>query len=107
MNKFLYFQTAANDAAAFPVADVIAIHRLNGNGVAMYFARGSGLMQSVALTVALADEEAVVKAITQACSGMSNLKNAAIVVADDQNSTYLHPGITAVAAIGLDLAPSA
>ena len=106
MNKFLYFQTGADDAAAFPVADVIAIDA-STTAVTVYFARGSGLIQSVALTVTAAKEEEVVKAIAQACSGMSNLKNAAIVVADDANSTYLHSGITACGNITLDITPSA
>ena len=105
MNKFLYFQTGADDAAAFPVADVIAIDA-GTTTVTVYFARGSGLIQSVTLTVTATYEEAVVKAIAQACSGMSNLKNAAIVVADDEKITYLHPGITACAAISLDVTPT-
>jgi hypothetical protein len=110
MNKFLYFRSDAGQVgAAFPVADVIAITtNYNAAGsVLVYFARGSGLIQMVELTVTLTKEEEVVKAIAQACGGMPNLKNAAIVVADDDNSTFLHSDITHCAAIDLDVTPSA
>ena len=99
---FWYFQTGADDATAFPVKDIVAIDASSA-AVTVYFAAADDLISNVALTVTAGQEEAVVQALCGFAS--SRIGYGRMIIADDANSAYCHAGITACAAITLDVTP--
>ena len=103
MNAMMYFQTGSDDASAFPVKDLIAIDAA-ATAVTCYFGAQDDIVSNVALTVTAAQEENVVKAIVAEINKGPHA-DGLHVIADDANSVYLHTGITACAAITLDVSP--
>ena len=99
---FFYFQTGADDATAFPVKDIIAIDASTA-AVTVYFGSQDDIVSNVALTVTAGQEENVVKALCGFAS--SRVGYGQMIIADDANSSYAHSGITACAAITLDVTP--
>ena len=99
---FWYFQTGADDATAFPVKDIIAIDASTA-AVTVYFGSQDDIVSNVALTVTTGREEDVVQALCGFAS--SRIGYGRMVIADDANSSYCHSGITACAAITLDVTP--
>ena len=99
---FWYFQTGADDASAFPVKDIIAIDASSA-AVTVYFAPVDDIVSNVALTVTAGQEEDVVQALCGFAS--SRIGYGRMIIADDANSAYCHAGITACAAITLDVTP--
>tara|TARA_R100000995_G_C3456930_1_gene111083 strand:- start:43 stop:348 length:306 start_codon:yes stop_codon:yes gene_type:complete len=99
---FWYFQTASDDATAFPVKDIVAIDASSA-AVTVYFAAADDLISNVALTVTAGQEEAVVQALCGFAS--SRTAYGRMVIGDDANSVYCHSGITAVGTITLDVTP--
>ena len=97
---FWYFQTGADDATAFPVKDIIAIDASTA-AVTVYFAPVDDIVSNVALTVTAGREEDVVQALCGFAS--SRIGYGRMIIADDANSAYCHAGITACAAITLDV----
>ena len=97
---FWYFQTGADDASAFPVKDIIAIDASTA-AVTVYFIAADDIVSNVALTVTAGREEDVVQALCGFAS--SRVGYGRMIIADDANSTYSHAGITACAAITLDV----
>ena len=97
---FWYFQTGADDASAFPVKDIIAIDASTA-AVTVYFAPVDDIVSNVALTVTAGREEDVVQALCGFAS--SRIGYGRMIIADDANSVYCHAGITACAAITLDV----
>tara|TARA_R100000808_G_C2105445_1_gene121196 strand:- start:56 stop:361 length:306 start_codon:yes stop_codon:yes gene_type:complete len=97
---FWYFQTGADDATAFPVKDIIAIDA-STSAVTVYFAPVDDIVSNVALTVTAGKEEEVVQALCGFAS--SRIGYGRMIIADDANSAYCHSGITACAAITLDV----
>ena len=97
---FWYFQTGADDASAFPVKDIIAIDASTA-AVTVYFAPVDDIVSNVALTVTAGREEDVVQALCGFAS--SRVGYGRMIIADDANSAYCHAGITACAAITLDV----
>ena len=99
---FWYFQTGADDATAFPVKDIIAIDASSAV-VTVYFGSQDDIVSNVALTVTAGREEDVVQALCGFAS--SRIGYGRMIIADDANSAYCHAGITACAAITLDVSP--
>jgi hypothetical protein len=99
---FWYFQTGADDATAFPVKDIIAIDASTA-AVTVYFGSQDDIVSNVALTVTAGQEEDVVQALCGFAS--SRIGYGRMIIADDANSAYCHAGITACAAITLDVTP--
>ena len=99
---FWYFQTASDDATAFPVKDIIAIDASSA-AVTVYFGSQDDIISNVALTVTAGQEEDVVQALCGFAS--SRVGYGRMVIADDANSAYCHSGITACGAITLDVSP--
>ena len=97
---FWYFQTGADDATAFPVKDIIAIDASTA-AVTVYFGSQDDIVSNVALTVTAGREEDVVQALCGFAS--SRIGYGRMIIADDANSAYCHAGITACAAITLDV----
>ena len=99
---FWYFQTASDDATAFPVKDIIAIDAA-ATAVTVYFGSQDDIVSNVALTVTAGREEDVVQALCGFAS--SRVGYGRMIIADDANSAYCHAGITACGAITLDVTP--
>jgi hypothetical protein len=97
---FWYFQTASDDATAFPVKDIAAIDASSA-AVTVYFIAADDIVSSVALTVTAGQEEDVVQALCGFAS--SRVGYGRMIIGDDANSTYCHSGITAVGTITLDV----
>ena len=113
MKKMLYFQTAADDATAFPADNIYSIDAYT-TGVDIYFTGATsgtgsagigGLLSNVALTVTAGQEENVVKAIVQKINEGPH-SDGFIVIADDANSVFCHTGITACGTITHDVNPA-
>lgn len=103
--KMLYFQTGADDAVVIPGENVLAID-VATTSVVVYANAGAhaNVSLSAAVTVTAGEEEKVAKAIAQELlNGASGL----ITVADDDNSEYLHAGITACGTLTVDFDKSA
>ena len=112
MKKMIYFQTASDDATAFPADNLYSIDAYS-TGVDLYFTGDTsgtgtdsigGLLSNVALTVTAGQEENVVKAIVREMNKGPH-SDGLIVIADDANSVYCHTGITACGTITLDTTP--
>jgi len=96
-----YFQTGTDEAAAYPV-NTIQVIESAATAVTIAFSGGGGtFLQSVVLTVTAGQEEAVVLALCGAAS--SRVGYGRMIIADDANSEYLHPGITACGVITTDI----
>mgnify|MGYP004455711927 CR=1 FL=1 len=100
---FWYFQTGADDATAFMVKNIYAIDA-SAAAVTVYFnGHGGTLLSNVELTVTAGREEDVVQALCGFAS--SRVGYGRMIIADDANSEYCNSGITACAAISLDITP--
>ena len=113
MKRMLYFQTASDDANAFPVDNIYSVDAY-ATGVDIYFTGATsgtgtagigGLLSNVALTVTAGQEENVVKAIVQKINEGPH-SDGFIVIADDANSVFCHTGITACGTITHDVNPA-
>ena len=97
---YLYFQTGADDAVAIPVA---AIDGIDIASTAMTITATHNFSQYKAvLTVTAAQEELALKALIQLINKGPH-SDGLIVVADDENSSYFHVGVTACAALSVDV----
>ena len=117
MEKFLYFASAAADGTA-STEEVIMVRaenvshyemdtatRLNihfKKDVAQEILGSDGDDQNlVGITITSGKHKEVMEAIAGALNAASAINSPMVVVADDENSKYLHPNITAVAAINV------
>ena len=97
---YLYFQTGADDAIAIPVA---AIDGIDIGSTTMTITATHNFSQySAILTVTAAQEELALKALIGLINQGPHF-DGLIVVADDANSVYFHPGVTACAALAADI----
>ena len=115
MKKFLYFASAAPDGttsteqvACFPADKLSHLEMHNATTLRAYFHAGqesdedSGIdLPVVVLTVTTGKHKEVIEAITGAVASASAINNPMIVVADSENSKFLHANITACASIGV------
>jgi hypothetical protein len=99
---FWYFQTDTDEAAAYPVS-TIQVMETAATAITIAFSGGGGtFLQKVVLTVTAGLEEKVLKALCGFASPRPGYGK--MVIADDQNGEYCHPGITACGAITTDIA---
>tara|TARA_R100001510_G_C7646934_1_gene204264 strand:+ start:1824 stop:2153 length:330 start_codon:yes stop_codon:yes gene_type:complete len=103
MNKFLVFIDAADDAACYPVENLLAITCASDGAVNLKFKSsiGSGgtdgaSADTVALTVTADTEKTVFSSIVSAINAHPN-GDPFVVVADDVNSVYVDSNISACA----------
>ena len=96
--RFLYFNTSADDAVAVPVNRINQISHDGDASVHVEFedAGSSSALGTVEMTVTDGYEAIVVKRIATICSEGTQ---AVTVIADDTNSQYCHPKLTAVGTI--------
>ena len=99
MNKFIFFQNAANDCMVYP------LHRLRsveGEDDSLKFTFASSATGNDTVDVTLADDSDEILAM-KATAQLINKhphSDGIIVVADDVNSVYAHSSMTAVGAAG-------
>tara|TARA_R100001015_G_C4629020_1_gene189534 strand:- start:338 stop:667 length:330 start_codon:yes stop_codon:yes gene_type:complete len=98
--KFLIFIDAADDAAMYPLSNLLGITVASDGQLLLKFKSSVGGStgtehDSVALTITADTEKAVMQSIAKACGDAYS--DAAIVIADDVNSVYVNSNITACA----------
>ena len=97
--RFLYFNSGADDAVAIPVHRINTIsHDADASVHVEWTDAGAagGILGTVEMTVTDGYEAKVVKEIARICSEGTQ---AVTIVADETNSQYCHPQITAVGTI--------
>ena len=115
MKKFLYFASGAPDAttsteqvACFPADKLSHLEMHNATTLRAYFHAGqeadedSGIdLPVVVLTITTGKHKEVIEAITGAVASASAINAPMIVVADSENSKFLHANITACASLSV------
>ena len=99
MNKFIFFQNAANDCMVYPVARLTGVE---GEDDSLKFTFASSATGNDTVSVTLtddSDEILAMKAVAQLINKHPH-SDGIIVVADDVNSVYAHSTMTAVGAAG-------
>jgi len=97
---YLYFQTGTDDAVAIPVSELDGIDIA---ATAMTITATHNFVQYKAvLTITAAQEELALKELIRVMNQGPH-HDGLIVVADDENSVYFHPGVTACAALSVDI----
>ena len=110
MEKYLYFQTANNDAAMYPASRLLAVE--HGGDTALLF-KFTGSAQDttveednvdvVTCVITANTEKAIMKAVADAIGDPGIVGNKSfIVIADDVNSEYINSGLTSVGTIAQD-----
>ena len=97
--RFLYFNTAADDAVCVPVHRVNQISHDADTSVHVEFldaGAAGGILGTVEMTVTDGSEAKVVKEIARICSEGTK---AVTTIADDTLSQYCHADLTAVGTI--------
>ena len=99
MNKFIFFQNAANDCMAYPLTRLTGVE---GEDDSLKFTFASSATGNDTVSVTLtddSDEILAMKAVAQLINKHPH-SDGIIVVADDVNSVYAHSTMTAVGAAG-------
>ena len=97
--RYLFFQAAANDAAAYPVSALRGIDTAN-QAIHLYFTpqRITDVVATDSVDrVILAcgtDEKAAVKAVLDAAAATGSTKEAMVTIADEVAGVYIGGGIT-------------
>ena len=104
MERFLFFQAAANDAAAYPASALRGIDTANG-AIHLYFTpqritdvATSDSVDRVILACGT-DEKLAVKAVIEAAMATGSMKEPMVTIADEVAGTYIGGGITACTSI--------
>ena len=114
MKKFLYFAASAPDGTAsteevacFPVDQLSHFEMASATSMRVYFHSNqeqdlSGVDSAHAvLTINSGKHKEVMEALAGACAAASAINTPFIVVADSENSKFLHADITACASIAV------
>jgi len=115
MKKFLYFASGAPDAttgteevACFPADKLSHLEMHTATALRVYFHshqeadEDSGIdLPVVVLTITSGRHKEVIEAITGAVASANAINAPMIVVADSENSTFLHADITACASLAV------
>tara|TARA_R110002020_G_scaffold450308_1_gene663892 strand:+ start:385 stop:684 length:300 start_codon:yes stop_codon:yes gene_type:complete len=99
MNKFIFFQNAANDCMVYPLTRLTSVEGLDD---ALQFSFASSATGNDQVSVTLtdnSDEILAMKAVAQLINKHPH-SDGIIVIADDANSVYAHSTMTAVGAAG-------
>ncbi len=110
MEKMLFFQTANNDAAMYPVSRLQSVEHGADTGLVFRFTPGSlgdgqaASVDVVTCVITTQTEKAVMKAVADAIGdpGIVGNKNF-IVICDDIAGEFIHAGITSMGAITQDV----
>jgi hypothetical protein len=114
MKKFMYFASAApnsgaadEEVACFPVDQLSHFEMATATQMRVYFHSNQEQdLSSVdsahaVLTITSGKHKEVMEALAGACASPSAINTPFIVVADSENSKFLHPDITACASIAV------
>ena len=114
MKKFLYFAASAPDGTAsdeevvcFPADQLSHMEMASSTSMRVYFNSNqeqdlSGVDSAHAvLTITSGKHKEVMEALSGAVASANAINTPFIVVADEENSTYLHANITACASIAV------
>ena len=115
MKKFLYFASGAPDAttateevACFPADKLSHFEMHTATALRVYFTSSqeldldAGIDASViVLTITSGKHKEVMEALSGAIASASAINNPMIVVADSENSKFLHADITACASVAV------
>ena len=115
MKKFLYFASAAPDGTAgteqvacFPADKLSHFEMHTATALRCYFTSNQELDEDsgidapvVALTITTGKHKEVMEALSGAIASANAINAPMIVVADSENSKFLHANITACASIGI------
>ena len=114
MKKFLYFSAGTPDGTAsteevvcFPADQLSHMELATATSMRVYFNSNqeqdlSGVDSAHAvLTITSGKHKEVMEALSGAVASANAINNPFIVVADEENSTYLHANITACASIAV------
>ena len=99
MNKFIFFQNAANDCMVYPAWRLTAVE---GQDDVLQFSFASSVTGNDQVSVTLSDDSdeiLVMKAVAQLINKHPH-SDGICVIADDVNSVYAHSKMTAVGAAG-------
>ena len=106
MEKFLYFQTANDDAAMYPVSKLLAVEH-GGDTALLFKFMGSSQdttveednVDVVTCVITTQKEKDFMRAIVNKINEPASRDNGFIVVADDINSEYIHNDLTSLGTI--------
>jgi len=115
MKKMLYFASGAPDSttateqvACFPADKLSHLEMHTATALRVYFHSGqeadedSGIdLPVIVLTITSGKHKEVMEAISGAMASASAINNPMIVVADSENSKFLHANITACASVAV------
>jgi|TARA_Y100000015_G_C2330356_1_gene60912 hypothetical protein len=115
MKKFLYFSkgsidgtTSTEEVACFPADKLSHMEMQNTGDLRLFFESGqetdndAGLDHAVvALDITVGKHKEIMEAITGAIASANAINSPFIVVADSENSKFLHANITACASISV------
>ena len=99
MNKFIFFQNAANDCMVYPAWRLTSVEGLDD---ALQFSFASSTTSEDQVSVTLSDDSdeiLAMKAVAQLINKHPH-SDGICVIADDTNSVYAHSSMTAVGAAG-------
>jgi len=99
MNKFIFFQNAANDCMVYPAWRLTSVEGLDD---ALQFSFASSTTSEDQVSVTLSDDSdeiLAMKAVAQLINKHPH-HDGICVIADDVNSVYAHGTMTAVGAAG-------
>ena len=99
----IYFQTAADEAMAIPVANIDAIDINAATEITITATKNFVQYKAVLNIDTAGQEEAALKAIVLAINGGPH-SDGLIIIADDENSVYCTPEITSCGALSQDIA---
>lgn len=93
--KYIFFEAGSDGAITFPVENFTGINQTGDGSIDMTFEHiggNNGTVSTASLSVTGGDEQAVMKAISEA---IAFGKDQFLVIADDDASSYVHSSITA------------
>jgi len=109
MEKFLYFQTANDDAAMYPVSKLQSVEHGGDTALVFRFTPGSlgdgqaASVDVVTCVITTQKEKEVMKAVADAIAAPGIVGNKGfIVICDDINSEFIHPDLTSMSTIAQD-----
>jgi hypothetical protein len=92
--KFLYFLSAANDAAQYPVDSLIDIRFASTTTLDMFFEGAKGMNSVDKVTLTLGATGKIDTVLESLAKGIANGRGPVVTIADDVNSQFIDANIT-------------
>lgn len=104
--NYLYFNDGANTSRMYPASALRGVDLTSNTNMDLYFESAkytsnptSKICDKISLTIADDQEEITKEGLVQAINDSLRVTGGLAVIADDANSIFCHPNITAVASI--------